>query len=295
MLNEIEEFKAYTEKPVYKCSGKRDLSFLGRFSFEMIMDFIGLNRVLTIIARGYMFRNGTPDIDCARRALCAWCSIPDKKTAAPKEEWQFTTDFRDLQGEFPNLVDSQGRGWFYRHIHSIENFITKNSNLVSKSALSKAEPLRKKFDSAWRDKVKQLQISLYSPDTKGAWIMRFDDILADALELGKLADKSFSFSDNEKAYIAEHLPIGLPYETAETVIAYCIANKPYDSDYVVLPVANFDAYFGNTNFSRKWLNMFPDSLLVRDRQCFGVCRVSLFEHHFPHHNQIENVNFAVLT
>ena len=32
MLNEIEEFKAYTEKPVYKCSGKRDLSFLGRFS-----------------------------------------------------------------------------------------------------------------------------------------------------------------------------------------------------------------------------------------------------------------------
>lgn len=69
MLNEIEEFKAYADKPVYKSGGKRDLSFLGRFSFEMIMDFIGLIRVLTIIARGYMFRNGTPDIYCARRAL----------------------------------------------------------------------------------------------------------------------------------------------------------------------------------------------------------------------------------
>lgn len=128
MLNEIKEFKAYTDKPAYKCSGKRDLSFLGRFSFEMIMKFIGLNRVLTIIARGYMFRNGAPDIDYARLALCAWCSIPDKKTAAPKEEWQIMTDFRDLHGEFTELVDAKGQGWFYRHVHRIEKFITKNSD-----------------------------------------------------------------------------------------------------------------------------------------------------------------------
>lgn len=281
MLNEIEEFKAYTEKPVYKYSGKRDLSFLGRFSFEMIMDFIGLSRVLTIIARGYMFRNGSPDVDCARRALYAWCSIPDKKTAAPKEEWQFRTDFSDLHEEFPELVDKMGQGWFYRHIHKIENFITKNSDKMSKTTLSKSEPLRKKIDSAWRDKVKQFQISLYSPDTKGAWVLRFDDILADSLELGPLTDKSFSFSEDEKAYIAAHLPKGLPYEAAETVLAYCIANKPDDSDYVVLPVANFDTYFGSTSFSHKWLNMFPDTLLERDKQSFGVCRVkSPLNHYF---------------
>lgn len=275
MLNEIEEFKAYTEKPVYKCSGKRDLSFLGRFSFEMIMDFIGLSRVLTIIARGYMYKSRSPDIDYARRALCAWCSIPDTKTAAPKEEWQFRTDFSDLHEEFPELVDKKGQGWFYRHIHNIEKFITKNSDMMSKTTLSKAEPLRKKFDSAWRDKVKQFQISLYSPETKGAWVLRFDDILADALELGPLTDKSFSFSDDEKAHIAAQLPDGLLYETAETVLAYCIVNKPDDSEYVVLPVANFDAYFGNTSFSRKWLNMFPDTLIKRERQSFGVCRVEL--------------------
>jgi len=273
MLNEIEEFKAYTEKPVYKCDGKRDLSFLGRFSFEMIMDFIGLNRVLTIIARGYMFKNGTPDIDYARRALCAWCSIPDKKTAAPKEEWQFKTDFTDLHGEFPELVDTKGQGWFYRHVHKIERFITKNSDIMSKSTLAKAEPQKKGFDAAWRAKVKQYQVSLYSPETKGAWVLRFDDILADALELGPLADKTVIFTDNEKARIKALLPDGLPYEVAETVIAYCIANKPDDSDYVILPVSNFDAYFGNTSFSHKWLNLFPDTLLERDKQSFGVCRV----------------------
>ena len=273
MLNEIEEFKAFTEHPVYRCNGKRDLSFLGRFSFEMIMDFIGLSRVLTIIARGYMFKNGSPDIDYARRALCAWCSIPDKKTATPKEEWQFRTDFRNLHEEFPELVDSTGKGWFYRHVHNIEKFISANSDKVSKTTLTKAEPLRKKFDAAWRDKVKQYQVSLYSPTTKGAWVLRFDDILADALELGKLVDRTFSFSVDEKAHIAVQLPDGLPQEVAETVLAYCIVNKPDDSDYVVLPVANFDAYFGNTSFSRKWLNMFPDTMLKRDKQSFGVCRV----------------------
>ncbi len=158
----------------------------------MIMDFIGLSRVLTIIARGYMFRNGIPDIEYARRALCAWCSIPDKKTAAPKEEWQFRTDFSDLHEEFPELVDKKGQGWFYMHVHKIENFITKNSDKMSKTTLSKSEPLKKKFDSAWRDKVKQFQISLYPPDTKGAWVLRFDDVLADALELGLLVDMIFS-------------------------------------------------------------------------------------------------------
>ena len=274
MLNEIEEFKAYTEKPVYKCSGKRDLSFLGRFSFEMIMDFIGLNRVLTIIARGYMFRNGTPDIDYARRALCAWCSIPDKKTAAPKEEWQFRTDFSDLHEEFPELVDTKGQGWFYRHVHKIERFIIKNSDIMSKSTLAKAEPLKKGFDTAWRAKVKQYQVSLYSTETKGAWVLRFDDILADALEIGPLADKTVIFTDDEKERIKALLPDGLPYEVAETVIAYCIVNKPDDSDYVILPVSNFDAYFGSTSFSHKWLNLFPDTLLERDKQSFGVCRVT---------------------
>ena len=108
MLNEIEEFKAYTGKPVYKCSGKRDLSFLGRFSFEMMKEFTGLSRVLTIIASGYMFKNGAPDVDYARRALCAWCSIPDKKTAAPKEEWHFAQEsrysIRDVPIRLPRAI-----------------------------------------------------------------------------------------------------------------------------------------------------------------------------------------------
>ena len=39
MLNEIEEFKAYTGRPKYKSSGRSDLSYLGRFTFEMLKTF----------------------------------------------------------------------------------------------------------------------------------------------------------------------------------------------------------------------------------------------------------------
>ena len=168
------------------------------------------------------------------------------------------------------MVDKTGKGWFYRHVHKVERFITKNSENMSKTTLSNAEPLKTKFDAAWRDKAKQYQVSLYSPETKGAWVLRFDDVLADALELGTLTDKTVSFSDDEKERIKALLPDGLPYEAAKTVIAYCIANKPDDSDYVILPVSNFDAYFGNTSFSHKWLNLFPDTLLERDAELWGV-------------------------
>ena len=91
MLNELEEFKAYTTPVKYEVSRKGDTAFLGRFTFESLLNFEGLGRILTVLARGYL-----PDINRARNALCAWCSIPDSKNATPKEEWQNQTDFRGL-------------------------------------------------------------------------------------------------------------------------------------------------------------------------------------------------------
>ena len=125
MLNEWEEFRAYTERPAYTSTGKRDTAYLGRFTFDMLLDFEGLTRVLTIIARGYMWQSNEPDIDRARRALYAWCSVPDSKKASPREGWQYRTDFGDLHSEFPELVDENGGGWFYRHIHGVCDFVRK--------------------------------------------------------------------------------------------------------------------------------------------------------------------------
>ena len=87
MLNELEEFKAYTTPVKYEVNRKGDTAFLGRFTFESLLNFEGLGRILTIIARGYLFHNqdsslreGNPyeRVEYARNALCAWCSVPEK-------------------------------------------------------------------------------------------------------------------------------------------------------------------------------------------------------------------------
>jgi len=100
-------------------------------TMKTLTDFEGMARILTILARGYLFHDekgnvldGKPKdrIELARCALLAWCSIPDSKKATPKEEWQYRTNFREYSGEFPALVDENGGGWFYRHVHGIIDF-----------------------------------------------------------------------------------------------------------------------------------------------------------------------------
>ena len=272
MLNEIEEFKAYTQFPKYNANGKRDMSFLGRFTFDMLIKQIGLHRVLTIIARGYMFESETPDVDCAKGALQAWCSLPTEK----KDDWKANTNFNHLHIEFPDLVDKDGCGWFYRHVHSICDFVKNNPSSVSKTTASKCELLRKGFDKEWEKKVIQFQVPIFSTTTIGSWILRFDDILADALELGKLQNKDFPLSDSISEYIKTHVaPSAQP--AAELLVKYYIANKPLDSDKVVLPVTNLDAYFGNGTFSKKWLPKEFDDIITRDPQSNGVSRYTLHE------------------
>ena len=69
MLNEWEEFSAYTVFPEYK----KD-TYLGCFTLPMLLDIMGFQRILTILARGYLFRDGSDGydrIEVARRALLA--------------------------------------------------------------------------------------------------------------------------------------------------------------------------------------------------------------------------------
>lgn len=284
MLNEWEEFLQYTGPVTYAAGGKRDTTYLGRFTFNMLLDFEGLARVLTIIARGYLFHEaggelaGNPweRLDYARRALCAWCSVPDEKTAAPKKEWQFVTDFRNLHGEFPALVNEDGCGWFCRHAHRVAEFVAAHPDTVSKSAWEKGQKLGKGFDAVWQKKVRQFQVPLYSPRTKGQWILRFDDALAGALEMGPLRRETAELSAEAAERLQEAAP-GVPLEMFCTVVAYCAANRAEDSEWVVLPVTNFDAYFGNSSFGRKYLRMIPETVLERDEAGFGVCRVRVVE------------------
>lgn len=275
MLNEQQEFLSYTGVSEYTSKNKQDFSYLGRIAFATILDFEGLPRILSIIARGYMHETNSPDIDRAYRALCAWCSIPDKKENATREEWQYKSDFRELNAEFPELITEDGQGWFYRHVHGIADYILSNPNKTSKGAYDNAIAVESGFDKKWRNKVIQFQIPIFSEKTKGAWIVRFDDVIADALELGEL-----------KVY-PETLPVNIskklsavPDDLRDKVsylIAYYLANIDDEMEWVVLPVVSFDAYFGGTTFSKKILSKLPKDIIIRDRTSYGVSRYKVSE------------------
>ena len=163
-------------------------------------------------------------------------------------------------------------GWFCRHVHGIAHFMKNNPDKVNKSAHGKADVIDKEFDAAWRKKVVQFQVPIFSQGTSGAWVLRFDDVLADALELGPLRNNSIDLPDDILNRMEALRPEKVPAEVIRTLVAYYIANKPEDSEWVVLPVTNFDAYFGSTMFSRKWLPAIPESIIMRERERLGVAR-----------------------
>lgn len=270
MLNELEEFNAYTSPVKYKVSRKGDTAFLGRFTFESLLNFEGLGRILTILARGY-----GPDIARSRNALCAWCSIPDSKKAPPGKEWQSRTDFRELHETFPELVDENGAGWFYRHVHSVARFVLGNPDAVRKGYTEYAGTMQSKFDTMWRDKVVQFQIPIFSLTTKGAWTLRFDDILADTLEQGPLRKYEVSVPEELRKRIEKQAGRkAVPYIC--DLVAYYHAHKEEDCDWVVLPVTNFDMYYGGSYFSKRILSTIPESILERQNHV-GTCRYRVKE------------------
>ena len=286
MINEWEEFCAYTGTVSYTASKKSDTTWLGRFTFATILEFEGMSRILTVLARGYLFHGkdgaviwGDPHdrVDHARRALCAWCSVPSCKKATPREAWQFGSDFGELYSEFPSLVEENGSGWFHRHVHRVAAFVRENPERVSSSAQKKYAAIDKGFDQAWRDKVVQMQIPLFAPTTKGQWGLRFDSFLAQALELGPLRKEEPELPPEMVDQLRSLTPKGVPLDIVTTLVSYYLVNKPEDSDWVVLPVANFDAYFGTTSFGRKYLKQIPEAIMERSETGFGLCRYRLGE------------------
>ena len=277
MLNEIAEFRAYTEQPTYAATGKRDTSYMGRFTFRTFTEFEGMGRILTIIARGYLFKENEKPyerIEYARNALCAWCSIPKKMKKAPEGRPNPKVNFSDLSSAFPKLVDADGSGWLYRHVQSIIQFVKDNPSVTSKSAADNCEILKEGFTREWKKKVRQMQVPAFALNTKGAWILRFDDILADALELGPLQNYDVSLPPETLTLLAENTPKGVPEDLLPMLAKYYLAHLQEGEEWVVLPISAVDAYYGNNNFSKKWKPLLPKDL-VEFKNSYGICKYKI--------------------
>ena len=290
MTNEWETFRAYTDQPAYTLINKKTTAFLGRFTSDMLREFTGFWHIFTTLARGVLFHapDGTPRpgdpysrTDEARRFLCAWCSVPGGpgKSAVRDDErsdaqsaalWRFGTSFGQYSDEFPTIVTPDGRGWLYRHVHALASLIDANRDKVNK----RLHPLADRtdaWDDAWRRKVVHYQVPLFAESTKSDWPLSFDSAVADALELGPLRTEPVTLPDDLLTRLEADRPPRLPADIMPALAAYYLANRQPDSDWVVLPVTNMEAYLGSTALSRQYLAMIPETVLQRKRTSLGVC------------------------
>lgn len=270
MLNEVQEFKDYTQAPNY--TGK---NILGRFTVEAIRDFLGFERIFTILARGFLFRDGSDpyeNVDCARRALCAWVSIPDDGGNLKGWEGEFTTCFPELHEEFPELVDENGCGWYIRHIRSISALAQQNPKKVKANIREYLVEKLPDFEKKWRNKVRQFQVPIFLESTDAIWQIRFDDVIANALTMGPLREMEAAVTEQQKEKLLPFVKDKVKLEHLTTLVAYYQANKPEDSDWVVLPASNFNSFFGSTVFSKQVLKTITGTVIQRSDTSYGSAR-----------------------
>lgn len=105
-------------------------------------------------------------------------------------------------------------------------------------------------------------------------------MIADALELGPLRCTEPELPAELAERLEQIRPEKMPFNVLPTLVAYYLANRPEDSDWVVLPVTNFDCYFSNTNFGRKYLNQLPQEVIERSNS-FGISRYQVREEYLP--------------
>ena len=153
-------------------------------------------------------------------------------------------------------------------------FVKANPDKVSKSAYKKCENISTGFTSQWKKRVRQLQVPIFALNTKGAWTLRFDDIIADALEAGALRTEKYPLPEAVIKQLETTDTNGVQKEIIAELIRYYLANKQDGTEWVVLPVANFDAYYGNNNLSKKWLAKIPKSIIIRENR-HGICRYKI--------------------
>lgn len=269
MLNEVQEFKDYTQAPDY--TGK---NILGRFTGEAIRDFLGFERIFTILARGYLFRNADPydNVDYARKALCAWASIPDDGGELKGWEGKFTTCFPELHEEFPELVDENGCGWYIRHIRSISALAQQNPKKVKANVREYLVGKLPDFEKKWRNKVRQFQVPVFLESTDAIWQIRFDDVIANAITLGPPREMEAEVTEQQKEKLLPFVKGKVKLEHLTTLVAYYQANKPEDDQWVVLPASNFNSYFGSTVFSKQVLKAITRTVIQRSDTSYGSGR-----------------------
>ena len=157
-----------------------------------------------------------------------------------------------IHEEFPDFVDAGGNGWYIRHIRTISIFAQQKPKLVKAGVHKYLVEKLPDFEAKWRDKVRQFQIPIFLEHTDAIWQVRFDDVIANALTLGPLREMEAEVTEQQKEKLLPFVQGEVKLEYLTTLVAYYQANKPEDSDWVVLPSTNFNCYFGSRCSAKRY-------------------------------------------
>ena len=283
MTNEWLEFKAYTDAPIFCAENKQSTAFIGRFTVRMIKQNKGFNRIFTILARGYLFHNADGSlliddpytrIEEARRFLCAWCSLPYETVS--NKALAFHTSFPELHSEFPDIVDENGAGWYYRYLHSLSYYIKKNKDNVTKKLHCFTEKKTlKATESTWANKLIQFQYSIYNDRSSADFPLLFDTAIADALVLGPLRTEAVVLTEETLRKIKANNVNAKTERLMITLAEYYIANKEPDSDWVIIPRTNISAYLGSATYMETYESRISEGFMEKKPEMGGVSAVRI--------------------
>ncbi|MBO4795474.1 MAG: hypothetical protein J5547_05265, partial [Clostridia bacterium] len=84
----------------------------------------------------------------------------------------------------------------------------------------------------------------------------------------KMIVSAYHAADARIRYI-KHL--STDFKRQKDVTAFYYANKHDDLDWVILPIANFNAYYRATTFEKNYLPALPKNVFIRET-LDGLCR-----------------------
>lgn len=119
--------------------------------------------------------------------------------------------------------------------------------------------------------------------TRAQWLLSFTEILCNALELGPHRKENAELPPALLEKLECMRPTKIPRElrALPTLISYYIVNRQPDTDWVVLPVVNFDVYFGTASFGKKYLSLIPPEIIERPPQHSGISCYRVLPEYLP--------------
>lgn len=168
-------------------------------------------------------------------------------------------------------MDAKGNGWYIRHMKNLFAFCNEHFELLTKPVQKIFDAVEKGYAKQWKERVGHYTVPIFARNTKGAWGTRFDDVIAEALEAGPLRAEEYVLPKKIKKKLDAIEMLDKYRPKAEDLTAFYYANKHKDLDWVILPIANFNAYYRSTTFEKNYLPALPKNVFIRET-LDGLCR-----------------------